>query len=166
MLTSVDRLPLNPVSPLKARGNDIIASPITNSQVQWSFLVHVHIRTQIHTNRSVHTRIWWHTHTVWPHCEAISFSTYTIRGFIRCFTFFRSLCSLSQALWVSADGEEERRVGEETGGWGWGVSFTFLSEFKLRLNSLLPYADLPRNVPYAVKFIKQYWRQTLNETKY
>lgn len=41
--------------------------------------------------------------------------------------------------------------------------FSFLFKSKLNLNSVLTYADLQRNVPYAQKFIKQYQRQTLNE---
>ena len=57
----------------------------------------------------------------------------------------------------------------EGGGGGLFSSFSFFSflyESKLNLNSVLPYADLQRNAPYAQKCIKQYRRQTLNETKY
>lgn len=61
---------------------------------------------------------------------------------------------------------ERGRVGKRTGGGEGGVLlffFSFLFKSKLNLNSVLTYADLQRNVPYAQKFIKRYQRQTLNE---
>lgn len=66
------------------------------------------------------------------------------------------------------DGEEGRageggRVEKRTEG---VFFFSFFFESKLNLNSVLPYADLQRNVPYAQKLIKQYQRQILNENKY
>lgn len=68
------------------------------------------------------------------------------------------------------DGEEQR-VAEETEikkreGGGASSTFLFLLESKLNPYSALPYADLPRNAPYAQKYTRQYWRQTLTETKY
>lgn len=70
------------------------------------------------------------------------------------------------------DGEEGRAAeggrggGEESRGWFFLSSLSFLFESKLNLNSVVPYADLHRNVPYAFKFTEQHQRQTLNETSY
>lgn len=62
------------------------------------------------------------------------------------------------------DGEEGREGGREPTTLS---SFSSLRlESKLNLNSVLPYADLQKNVPYAQRFIKQYPRQTLDEAKY
>lgn len=59
---------------------------------------------------------------------------------------------------------ERGRVGKRRGGGGVLLFFfSFLFKSKLNLNSVLTYADLQRNVPYAQKFIKRYQRQTLNE---
>lgn len=57
---------------------------------------------------------------------------------------------------------ERGRVGKRRGG-VLLFFFSFLFKSKLNLNSVLTYADLQRNVPYAQKFIKRYQRQTLNE---
>lgn len=71
------------------------------------------------------------------------------------------------------DGEEQRvaeeteiKKGEGREGGEASSTFLFLLESKLNLYSVLPYADLPRNAPYAQKYTRQYWRQTLTETKY
>lgn len=106
-----------------------------------------------------------HTHTQ---------SAHTIVGFIRCFTyFFLSLCFHFPSIYGKRqmDGEEGRageggRVVKRTEGVFFFLSFFSESKLCLNLNSVLPYADLQRNVPYAQKFIKLYQRQTLNETKY
>lgn len=101
----------------------------------------------------------------------------TTVGFIRCFAYFSlSLSFHFPCIYKKQqmDGEEgdggsrvagERgRVEKRTKGIFSSLFFiSFLFESKLNLNSVLTYADLQRNVPYAQKFINQYQRQTLNE---
>lgn len=115
--------------------------------------------TQTRTNRSVHTCTWSHAHTKWPHGYQLQ---HTIVGFIRCFTyFFLSLCFHFPSIYGKRqmDGEEGRageggRVEKRTEGVFFFLFLSFFSESKLNLNSVLPYADQQRNVPYAQKFIK------------
>lgn len=58
------------------------------------------------------------------------------------------------------EGEKSRR-GREGGKENQGCflsfffSLSFFLESKLNLNSVLPYADLRRNVPYALEFIRE-----------
>lgn len=101
------------------------------------------------------------THTQRGHTARLSAPAHH-RGLHQMFHLFFSLplFSLSQHLRETTDGW---RGGESRRGGVFFFLFFFSSFFesKLNLNSVLPYADLQRNLPYAQKF-----RQTLNETKY
>lgn len=133
--------------------------------------------TQTRINRSGHTCTRSHAHKEWPHCGAISSSTPSWVSSDVSLIFFLSLCFHFPSFYGKRqmDGEEGR-AGEGRGGAKekpMVFSFSlfplfpsFFFESKVNLNSVLPYADLQRNVPYAQKFIKQYRRQTLSERKY
>lgn len=131
------------------------------------------------TDRGVNAPTRSYAHTKWPHSEGLS-APAQLHGFRLDVSLY--LCrspspprlvifSHSQPLRVSTDGwrgAEGSRGNWNKKGEGGGASstFPFLLESKLNPYSALPYADLPRNAPYAQKYTRQYWRQTLTETKY
>lgn len=153
------------------------------SDTQIFFLSHTRVHVHKHPDSPQQTCA--HMHMVarthkWPHCRAISSSTPSwVSSDVSLIFFSLPLSSLSKHLRETTDGwrgggesRRARREGGRVGGRG-GECFLlslflvfFFYESKLNLNSVLPYADLQRNAPYAQKCIKQYRRQTLNETKY